>query len=77
MNKDALGDDIEITAVDEIGEVMAIRHKQYDVRGVQFHPESIMTQYGHKLLQNWLNDDDANKAMADTIANNKLDLIAD
>ena len=77
VNKDALGDDIEITAVDEIGEVMAIRHKQYDVRGVQFHPESIMTQYGHKLLQNWLNDDNADKMTANTIANNKLDLIAD
>jgi hypothetical protein len=36
-----------------------------------------MTQYGHKLLQNWLNDDNADKMTANTIANNKLDLIAD
>lgn len=45
---------IEITAVDEHGAVMALRHKQFRIRGVQFHPESILTQHGTQMLQNWL-----------------------
>jgi anthranilate synthase component 2 len=44
---------IEITATDEAGEIMAIRHRQFDVRGVQFHPESIMTTYGKTIISNW------------------------
>jgi len=43
-----------ITAVDEDNEIMSVRHCIYDVRGVQFHPESIMTDYGKKILKNWL-----------------------
>ncbi|RNI30463.1 anthranilate synthase component II [Rufibacter latericius] len=46
--------ELKITAVDENGEVMALRHSQYDVCGVQFHPESILTDYGKDMLQNWL-----------------------
>ncbi len=42
------------TATDDEGVVMAIRHEDYDVRGVQFHPESIMTPTGMKILENWL-----------------------
>ncbi|WP_181306532.1 aminodeoxychorismate/anthranilate synthase component II [Rufibacter sp. XAAS-G3-1] len=45
---------LKITAVDETGEVMAIRHSQYDVCGVQFHPESILTEFGKEMLNNWL-----------------------
>lgn len=75
VNRAELGAEIEITAIDEYGEVMAIRHKQYDVRGVQFHPESIMTEFGHRLLQNWINDADSDKTIADTISNKTLDLI--
>lgn len=56
VNKDDLGSDLEVTAYDEFGEIMAISHKEYDVKGVQFHPESIMTEYGHKLLENWINE---------------------
>ena len=44
---------LEIIATDEAGEIMAIRHRQYDVRGVQFHPESIMTTYGKTIISNW------------------------
>ena len=58
VDKAQLGDEIEVTAVDEFGEVMAISHKQYDLKGVQFHPESIMTEHGHQLLKNWINDED-------------------
>lgn len=54
VDKEQLGDEIEVTAIDEYGEIMAIRHKEYDVKGVQFHPESIMTEYGHALLKNWI-----------------------
>ncbi len=57
VDKNKLGDEIEITALDEFGEIMAIAHKKYDVRGVQFHPESIMTEHGHQLLKNWINDE--------------------
>jgi len=45
---------LNITAVDEHQNIMAISHKNYDVRGVQFHPESILTEYGKVLIGNWL-----------------------
>lgn len=43
-----------ITAVDEKGNIMALRHNKYNVRGVQFHPESILTENGKVMLENWL-----------------------
>ncbi|MFN3316860.1 MAG: anthranilate synthase component II [Raineya sp.] len=46
---------LKITAEDEQGFVMAVKHQSYQVRGVQFHPESILTEYGREILQNWLN----------------------
>jgi anthranilate synthase component 2 len=45
-----------ITALDRQGEVMAIRHKELKVRGVQFHPESILTEHGKQLMKNWLEE---------------------
>ncbi|MHA7101717.1 anthranilate synthase component II [Roseivirga pacifica] len=54
VDKANLGKDLLVTAVDEFGEIMAISHKEYDVKGVQFHPESIMTEHGHQLLRNWV-----------------------
>lgn len=45
---------IRITATDEQNTIMAIRHKNLDLCGVQFHPESIMTQYGKNILSNWI-----------------------
>ncbi|PSK92554.1 anthranilate synthase component II [Taibaiella chishuiensis] len=47
-------DTLEVTARDSGGLIMALRHRQYDVRGVQFHPESILTPAGKTLLANWL-----------------------
>jgi anthranilate synthase component II len=46
--------DLEITAKDEEGNVLALSHKKFDVRGVQFHPESILTEHGMKMMENWL-----------------------
>jgi anthranilate synthase component II len=45
---------LKVTAVDENGQIMALSHRKYNVRGVQFHPESIMTPEGKKLLENFL-----------------------
>ncbi|WP_281228587.1 anthranilate synthase component II [Flavobacterium aquiphilum] len=49
-----LPDVLEATSFDENGQVMSLRHKTYDVRGVQFHPESVLTPNGKKILENWL-----------------------
>lgn len=46
--------ELEVTAVDENNIVMALKHKKYDIRGIQFHPESILTPKGKELLKNWL-----------------------
>jgi para-aminobenzoate synthetase component 2 len=45
---------LEVTARTESGVVMAMRHRDVDVEGVQFHPESVLTQGGHQMLANWL-----------------------
>ena len=45
---------LDVTAINDDGLVMAIAHRRFDVRGVQFHPESIMTQYGKEIINNWL-----------------------
>lgn len=45
---------LEITAVDKAGDVMALKHKQFDLHGVQFHPESILTPEGIRVIQNFL-----------------------
>ncbi|MBO5296702.1 MAG: aminodeoxychorismate/anthranilate synthase component II [Candidatus Homeothermus sp.] len=55
VDNEALPDCLEVTAVSDEGEIMALRHKTLDVRGVQFHPESILTPDGTKILSNWLN----------------------
>jgi anthranilate synthase component II len=47
-------EDLYITAVDNNGQIMALQHKSYDVVGVQFHPESILTPVGKKIITNWL-----------------------
>jgi anthranilate synthase component 2 len=48
--------DLEVTAWTEDGEIMGVRHRSLAVEGVQFHPESILTQHGHALLRNFLED---------------------
>ena len=46
---------LEATSFDENGQVMSLRHKTYDVRGVQYHPESVLTPNGKQILKNWIN----------------------
>jgi len=50
-----LPDSIEATSYDENGQVMSLRHKVYDVKGVQYHPESVLTPNGKQILENWVN----------------------
>lgn len=54
VNNNGLPDCFVATASDDTGEIMALRHKTLDVRGVQFHPESVLTEYGKQMMQNWL-----------------------
>jgi anthranilate synthase component 2 len=54
IDKNTLPDCLEITATSEDGEIQGVRHKTLAVEGVQFHPESILTEHGHAMLQNFL-----------------------
>lgn len=54
VSRKGLPDCLTVTAEDAHGQIMALAHKTYDVRGVQFHPESILTPHGKKMIANWL-----------------------
>jgi len=54
IERSSLPDCLEITAWTEDGEIMAVRHKEFAIEGVQFHPESILSEHGHALLKNFL-----------------------
>ena len=45
---------LEVTSVSEEGFIMSLRHREYDIRGIQFHPESVLTPYGNSIIKNWL-----------------------
>lgn len=54
ISKDNLPDCLEITAMSDDGEIMGVRHKNFDIHGIQFHPESVLTPNGKKIVQNFL-----------------------
>jgi anthranilate synthase component 2 len=54
VEHDTLPGDLEVTVENDEGYIMAIRHRRHDVRGVQFHPESVLTEYGGKMILNWI-----------------------
>jgi len=56
VQKDSIPDCLEITAWTDTGIIMGLRHKDYPIEGVQFHPESIMTKHGKWILNNWLSN---------------------
>lgn len=54
VSREGLPDCLEVTAVSDEGQVMALRHRELNVRGIQFHPESVLTPDGKRMVQNWL-----------------------
>lgn len=54
VSRDGLPDCLEITAESDEGQIMGLRHRQYDIHGIQFHPESVLTTEGRTMVGNWL-----------------------
>lgn len=54
VNPEKLSHLISVTAVDDEGNIMALKHHLFDIRGVQFHPESVLTPQGKKIIENWV-----------------------
>ena len=54
VSKEQLPECLEVTAVSDEGQIMALRHRELNIRGIQFHPESVLTPAGKKMLQNWM-----------------------
>lgn len=54
VDPENLPDVLEITSVDKHGQIMSLRHRDYDIRGVQFHPESVLTPKGKTMIENWV-----------------------
>lgn len=56
VSRDDLPECLKINSLDENGLIMGISHKDYKVKGVQYHPESVLTEYGMKIIENWLKE---------------------
>jgi anthranilate synthase component 2 len=56
VQKEELPECFEVTSYDNDGMIMSMKHKEFDVEGVQFHPESVLTPLGEKIIENWLNN---------------------
>ncbi len=59
VQNEGLPQELVVTATDDEGSIMALRHTRLDVRGVQFHPESILTEHGRAMLENWIHNERA------------------
>jgi para-aminobenzoate synthetase component 2 len=67
VEADTIGDELEITGRTESGVVMSMRHKSLPIEGVQFHPESVLTEHGHLMLANWLTECGDKAALAKSV----------
>ena len=56
VSQEGFPDVLEITSIDENRQIMSLRHREFDVRGVQFHPESVLTPQGKLIIKNWVED---------------------
>ena len=56
VSKDSFPSELEVTAVNSEGLIMAIKHREFDIKSLQFHPESILTENGLQIIENWLKD---------------------
>ena len=54
VNRNGLPECLEITGVSDEGYIMSLRHKEFDIRGIQYHPESVLTKEGRVILKNWI-----------------------
>ena len=54
VDKKGLPESLVITAESQEGQIMALRHRHYDIHGIQFHPESVLTPDGARIVSNWL-----------------------
>lgn len=54
VDKETLPKDIEVTSISDEGYIMSLRHKEYDIRGIQYHPESVLTPSGKAIIKNWM-----------------------
>lgn len=54
VEKESLPDTLEITALSDEGQIMALRHRSYNIHGIQFHPESVLTPQGRGIVRNWM-----------------------
>jgi anthranilate synthase component 2 len=61
VDKEQLPAELEVTALDDNGYIMAMRHRQYDIQSVQFHPESVLTPMGERMMRNWLGEGDVRR----------------
>ncbi len=57
VNEEDLPDELQITSKEAEGQIMGLMHEKFDVRGVQFHPESVLTEHGKQMIRNWIEND--------------------
>ncbi|SDS11306.1 anthranilate synthase component II [Christiangramia echinicola] len=66
---------LQATSYDEKGEIMSLRHTEYDVRGVQFHPESVLTPDGKKMIKNWVDGADSDNTQKEETSTSEKPII--